>query len=103
MKAGAVGQPHIAVGRGVIETPTARCRHPLREASYGRLIREADFAESQTSRVLDPDLIRTIDQDIGDPWLPQQRLKRSRTEDVASQFLVYGEDRCVANGATRGP
>ena len=84
VEAAAVGEPEVAVGRGVVEPATTQGGEALGQAADGGLLREPDRCQLEPGTAVEVDPVRTVDQDVGDVRGPQQRLERSRTDHVAA-------------------
>ena len=98
MEPGAVGQPEVDVRRGVVEAP-ATCRsETLGQPAYGLLVGEGDAGPLEPGSPVDPDLVGTVDQDVGDPVEPEQGFERTGPDHVAVQRVVDGQHGGVAHG-----
>ena len=93
----AVGEAHVHVRRGVVETPAAARGQPLRQAADRLVVGEADLGGLQARTPVDVDPVGAVDQDVGDARQPQQRLEEAGPEHVAAQRVVDREDRGVAD------
>ena len=76
---------------------------PLGEPAYGLVVGEPDGGRLEAVAAVDVDLVGSVDEHVGDAGLPEQRLERPGAEHVATQRLVDGEHRGVADRATRLP
>ena len=99
VEAGAVGQPQVDVGRGVVEPTAAGGRQSLGEPAYGLVVGEADPGQLEARTTVDPDLPGAVDEHVGHPVEPQQRLERPGPDDVPVQRVVDGEHGRVADGS----
>ena len=99
MEASPVGETEVDVGRGVVEpTPTSR-GETLGQAAHGLVVREGDAGPLQPRATVDPHLLRTVDQDVGDAGQAEQGFERTGTHDVAVQGVVHGQHGGVAHRA----
>ena len=102
MEPGAVGEAYVGVRGRVVEASSTRRRQPLGQAAHGSVVGEADVRASQPTTPVDPDVVRTVDEHVGDVGQPQQRLERSRAVDVLAQQVVDLQHRRVSDGRARG-
>ena len=107
VEAGAVGQPQVDV-RASRRRAGARRSAASRWASRRTAASSANrtSVSSSPAPAVDADLVRAVDQHVGDARQPQQRLERAGAEHVAAQRLVDGEHGGVADrppGARAAP
>jgi len=102
VETGAVGEPDVDVRNGVVKPAATDGGKPLGEPPDGTVVGEAHLGALQARAPVDVDLSGTVDQDVRDIGQPQQRLQRARTQDVASQGLVDGQNRRIAHRTPRG-
>ena len=99
MQAAAVGQPEVDERRRVVEPPPAQRGQPLGQPAYGVVVGEPHRRRLEAVAAVDEDLVRAVDQDVGDAGQPEQRLERPGAEHVAAQRLVDREHGRVADRA----
>ncbi len=78
MQAGAVTEPRVDPRTGVVESPTGLTRESLRQPTYGLLVGEPDRRLLQAAPAIEVDLIRTVDQHVGDTWHRKQAARAGR-------------------------
>ena len=87
----AVGQSRIHVGRGVVEASSAGGGEPLGEPAHGVVVGEPHVDRVDAVAAIDPHLVRTGDQDVGDERVAQQPAQRTRPGHLPVQPLGLGE------------
>ena len=73
---GAVGQPGVHIGRGVVQAPPGQGRQPLGQPAHGHLVGEADVGPFQPVAAVHPDRAWPVHQHVGDVIVVQQSLQR---------------------------
>lgn len=96
MQSRPVGQPSVDPGARVVQAPSGHGGQTLREAPYGRGVREGDAGELQTAAPVDPDPVRSGHQYVGHPWVGEQGFQRSAADQLGPQMLGRAEDLRVA-------
>ena len=92
MEPAAVAQPQVDVGRSIVEPSTCSSGQPLSQASDRIVVEEGDRRRLQTGTAIDEDLLRSVDEHVGHPWKPQQRLQRPGADHVTTQHLEDRQD-----------
>jgi hypothetical protein len=95
-----IGKPGVDEGHRIVKAPTDGRGKSLGESPHLALAGESEVGELESGAAVDENLIRTIDQDVGDSWPPKQRLQRTGTHAVPSQRLHHSKHCRVAYGKT---
>ncbi len=85
MNARPVGQPRVDKRRREIDPPPERRDEPLDDDKDLLLARESDRGLLEASVAFDPDAAQTIDHDLTDANVAQQRRERSKPEESIFQ------------------
>ena len=80
MKPRAIGQPGIYRRRGPIDAQPEGRNDPLHRRHHRGITGERHRAAAEHARPLHPDLVGTVDQDVGDQRIGDQRLKRAESD-----------------------
>jgi hypothetical protein len=93
-----IGKPGVDERYRIVKAPADGRGQSLGESPHLALAGESEVGELESGTAVDENLIRTIDQDVGDSWLPKQRLQRTGTHTVLSQRLHHRKHSRVAHG-----
>ena len=85
MQTGAVGQPDVDIGRGVVKASTGGRRKSLSEPAHRRVVGKRDVDPAQPRPRIDIDVGRPIDEHVGYCRVDEQVLQRTGTGYVAGQ------------------
>ncbi len=91
------GSRRSTYGRRVVETSTARGGQALGEPPDGIVVGEPDRCELEPLAAVEVHRVGSVDQNVGDAGSAQQRLERTRAQDVSGEPVVHGEDGGVAD------
>ena len=98
----AVWQPAITDRRRLIDAAPERRNHPLDQLFELRRRTEGNVGRLNPARALDPDLLVTVDHDLVDRRVGEQRLQRAvadrRRDDAVDQLdaQLHRQRRCLA-------
>jgi hypothetical protein len=95
----ASGQPGVDPRAGVVESPPGAGREPNGERPDSALVAEPDRRPLETDATVEPYLVRSVDHDVADTRLVQQRLERSRAGQRQVNGVGGAEERRVAEQA----
>ena len=92
--AAAVGETRVDHRRRFVDAPADRRDDLLDDPQQVLLVLEPHGARLEHSEAFDEDAVVAVDQDIGDRWILEQRLERTKAEefveDVADELLALG-------------
>ena len=75
------------IGLEFIDPPSDRRGDPLADVHQMRLIAEMHVGQRHLAALFDEGAVRSVDHDVGDAVVLQQRLQRSQAGDVVHQFV----------------
>ncbi len=86
MQPAAVGQLCVDERPGSVQTSALCADDPANGIKDRLFVVEAHCGSLQPAVAFDPDLIRTVDDDVGDARLTQQGFQRTQTRDMICQL-----------------
>ncbi|MNP07683.1 hypothetical protein D3C76_997180 [compost metagenome] len=99
----AVGQARVHHRARLVQAPPERGEDALDEPLHVRLVDEAEVATVQHPVALDEDPVRTVDQDLGDRRIAQQRFQRAEADQLVDQFLGQPFDLVARHRQVQAP
>ena len=91
MQADAVGEPDVGVGHRVVEAAAGRCREPGGQPPNLAVIAEVNVGALEPSTPIDPHLVGSVDQHVGDAGFVQQSFEWPGADQLTAQDLDGSE------------
>ena len=99
MQPGAVGQAGVHVRMRVVQTKAGGGREPAGQPLHRGLIREPNAGVLPSGPAIHPDVVRSVDDDVGRRRIGQQVGQRSGANQLALQQPDHPEHLGVADQA----